>query len=51
MLIQKVKHSQAIYFRAVNVQQTVRESFSRKFVCVHSFIKQTNTNKKFCSFS
>ncbi|KAJ0492740.1 hypothetical protein HanIR_Chr12g0578231 [Helianthus annuus] len=33
-----------------NVRRTVRELFGGKFVCVRSFIKQTNTNKKFCSF-
>ncbi|KAJ0600731.1 hypothetical protein HanRHA438_Chr03g0121211 [Helianthus annuus] len=34
-----------------NVRRTVREPFGGKFVYVRLFIKQTNTNKKFRSFS
>ncbi|MFS7960104.1 hypothetical protein Hanom_Chr08g00699031 [Helianthus anomalus] len=50
--------SQAVFLslgiRAVNepnVRRTVREPFGGKFVCVRSFIKQTNTNNVFRSFS
>ncbi|MFS7983637.1 hypothetical protein Hanom_Chr11g00976821 [Helianthus anomalus] len=41
-------------YRAVNepnIQQTIHVLFSGKFVCVRSFIKQTNTNNNFHSFS
>ncbi|KAJ0578595.1 hypothetical protein HanIR_Chr05g0249671 [Helianthus annuus] len=34
-----------------NVRRTVHEPFGGKFVCVRSFTKQTNTNKKFRSLS